>query len=119
MKKICDFVNAKKRAIVIAALILMLIFAAGMVFTHLSDIKSLGDELINAVIPLVVVLIFSLVVTKIIPNKRYTAGCMIFFSSVMALFMIINIVSLRFSGTLVAAPICIMIFLLTAAKIWE
>lgn len=116
MKKISDFVNSKKTLLFIIALVLTAVLAAVTVFKNISDPDTLKSEALNALIPIVGSLVGTFLISKIVPNKRFVSWVMLIFSAAIAIFMILNILILDFSGAVVSVPLCIFIFLMTSAK---
>lgn len=97
--------------------IFIFLLAASLILSAVVIIKNfaaLGDEIINMAIPLLGTLIGTFFISKIVPNKRYVAVCMILFGAVITLFMLLNILSLHLSGTVAASPICLYMFLKAA-----
>ena len=116
MTRIYEFANRKRRLIIAIACGAAIVLAAILIFSRLSDLSSLGGEVIGFIAPTAGTLLFSLIIPKIVPNKRYIAGCFILFTAVFILFTVLNTVTLHFSGALVGAPLCSAITLITAGK---
>ena len=119
MKKIYDFVKNNFSYVFLAAALLALVFAAVTALPKILDPKFLGEQAANFIMPVLGTAAACFIFFKIIPNKKFLAGAMLFFGAVMALYMILNLVTFHFSGTLAAAPVCTAIFLMTGVKCME